>query len=131
MKPKPDFEPMFQADQKRRRRPIRGAAVIVIAIALSGMSLRAGPIPARRPASPLRPVLVQGGAANPQTGKTQAADRFVIAAPAELDRAMVVRARDDIDPAMVFNPETGRRRVMPNGPAPVIVAPAPGQAPPR
>jgi len=126
MKPKPNFEPMFEADRKRRRRPRRAAAAVVVVIVLSGLTLRAGPIPSRRATAPFRPVAFQGGAANRQAG-----DRFVIAAPSELDRTMVVRARDEIDPPMVFNPETGRRGLMPIGPAAAIVAPAPGQAPPR
>lgn len=134
MKPKPDFEPMFQADRKRRRRSMHAALAVVVVTTLSGLSLRAGPIPARRPTPPLRPVVpipggrvvIQGGAANPQVGRAPAVDRFVIAAPVELDRAMVVRARDDIDPGMAF-PEAGRRGSMLIGPAPAIV----GQAPPR
>src|SRR5262249_21433625 len=39
----------------------------------------------------------------------QARDPFVIIAPAEIDPGMVVRADPDLDAAMVFNPETGRR----------------------
>jgi hypothetical protein len=130
------FDPMFHADL-RRRWPIRSILPLMIVLALGGLALRAGPIPMRRQVSPPLqfapvpggPLRVQGGVANPQAGNRQPRDRFVIVAPAELDAAMVVRARDDIDPEMVFNPETRRRRLAPNGPAPVIVAPVPGHAP--
>jgi len=158
MKPRTYFDPMFHAEP-RRRRPIRSILALMIVLALGGLVLRAGPIPTRRQVSPplrvapvtggwtavptLRqvspplqfapvpggPLRVQGDVANPQARNRQPRDRFVIVAPAELDAAMVVRARDDIDPEMVFNPETRRRGLVPNGPAPVIVAPVPGHAP--
>jgi hypothetical protein len=136
MKPKTNFDPLFHTDL-RRRWPIRSIGALTIVLSLSGLALRAGPIPMRRQVSPplrVAPVpggqlRVQGNAANPQARSMQPLDRFVIVAPSELDAAMVVRARDDIDPEMVFNPETRRRGLAPNGPAPVIVAPVPGHAP--
>jgi hypothetical protein len=137
MKPKTDFDPMFQADLPRRRWPIRWIGASTIVLALSGLALRAGPIPPRRPVSPpsrLAPmpggwVAVQGGASNPRVGEMQPRDRFVIVAPAEIDPGMVVRAREDIDPEMVFNPDTRRRGSAPIVPAPVIVAPVTAPAP--
>ena len=127
MKPKTDFDPMFQVNRRRRYRPILVIGPIVTAVVLSGLVLRAGPIPSRQPGPNSRKValmpLVQrqgpGIVQNLPVRGTQPRDRFVIVAPAELDAAMVVRARADLDAAMVFNPETGRRGLVPGGPAPL------------
>ena len=134
MKPKSDFDPMFPSDIRRRTRPFRWIAAVLIVLAAGGLALRAGPIPPRRPGPrpqpmPVAPMPVPGGwmaaqqvpdPSNPPGLTFQPRDRFVIVAPAELDAAMVIRAREDIDPAMVFNPETRSRGSTPRWPAPVV-----------
>jgi hypothetical protein len=119
MKPKADFDPMFRSGPRRRHRTIAWIGLATIVMGVGGLSLRAGPLPLRPPVSRL-PI-----APNRAASAAQQPDRFVIVAPAELDAAMVVRARADIDPQMVFNPETRRRGSGPSDPAPVIIAPIP------
>ena len=134
MKPKSDFDPMFPSDIRRRTRPFPWIAAVLVVLAAGGLALRAGPIPPRRPGPRLRPLPVapmpapgggmafQGvpGPANPLGLTFLPRDRFVISAPAELDAAMVIRARDDIDPEMVYNPETRRRGSTPRELAPMV-----------
>jgi hypothetical protein len=128
MKPKPDFDPMFQANRRRGYRPILVIGLLMIVAALSGLVMGAGPIRARRPVSPPLQVApmpggyfaVQGSVPNTRPVRVQPRDRFVIVAPAEIDRAMVIRVRDDLDAAMVINPETGRRGSTPTVPAPAF-----------
>jgi hypothetical protein len=144
MKPDPDFDPKCRVKKWRRGYwPIRAIGSFMIAVALSGLMLRAWPIlprPSGPPAwkaapRPAVPVVVQGPVQTPPAGVARPPDRFVIVAPAEIDPEMVVRARDDIDPKMVFNPESGRRGPTPIDPAPAVnpyfpvpvAAPAPGE----
>lgn len=148
MKPDPDFDPKCRVKTWRRGYwPIRSIGSLMIVIALSGLMLRALPIPPRRPRPPAWkvaprlavPIVVQGPVRTPRARVAQPPDRFVIVAPAEIDPEMVVRAREDIDPEMVFNPETGRRGATPISPAPAvnpyfpgpIPIPAPGEPRPR
>lgn len=137
MKPKADFEPEFWTHASRPRRPAFWAAAALVALGLSGLVLRAGPIPARAPA--VVPVLVaripagriigRPSVVNPAVPSAQPTDPFVIVAPAEIDPKMVVRARPDIDPEMVVHPESLRHGTIPIVPGPGPVLPAPGGAP--
>lgn len=137
MKPRPCFDPMFPADQRRWCCPLLWVAAAIVATAVSGLPSLAGPTPRQRRVAPLVPVAApipggwiaaQGGGAIPQVEIAQPRDRFVIAAPAEIDPSMVLRARDDIDPKMVFNPDARQPVSTPNGRAPIIVSPGPGRA---
>jgi hypothetical protein len=118
MNPKLDFDPMFRTGRRPWFRPLRWIGAVLIVAALGGLTLRAGPIPKRRPTSP-----VLQGAPNAQSRVLPPRDPFVIVAPAELDAAMVIRPRDDLDARMVINPTTRRRG---SAPAP---SPAPGSMP--
>jgi hypothetical protein len=140
MRPKKDVDPMFQVDRRRRFRPIVTIGALAIVAAVSGLSLRAGPIPSRRSGTfpgriapmPAGPMAIQGPVQNPRAGAMQPRDHFVIVAPAELDTAMVVRAREDLDVEMVVDPETWRRRSHPTGPATAVspyMIPGPVPAP--
>jgi hypothetical protein len=141
MKPKIDCDPLFESNGRRRYGPIRSIGLLLIAVALSGVALRAGPIPAPRPGP--RPVVIapmsrgalvlQGPVQNSPIRVVQRPDRFLIRAREDIDPKMVVRARPDIDPEMVFNPETGRRGFTPIDPAsainPYFAVPVPIPAP--
>jgi hypothetical protein len=122
MKPKRDFDPMFPTNRRPWYRPLRWIAAVLFVTALGGLTLRAGPIPKRHPTSP-----VLQGAPNAQSRVLPPRDPFVIVAPAELDAAMVIRPRDDIDARMVINPHTHRRGAtpgsMPEGYRPVPSSP--------
>jgi hypothetical protein len=75
---------------------------VVLCATLAGMGKRAEKV-RRYPASV--PGVVADGQARPIVAVPP--DRFVIEAPAELDRPMVVAAPSGIDEAMVFNPGAG------------------------
>ncbi len=104
MKPKLDFDPMLRTNRQPWYRPLRWIGAVLIVAALGALTLRAGPIPKRRPVSP-----VLQGAPSTQSRVLPPRDPFVIVAPAELDAAMVIRPRDDLDARMVINPSTRRR----------------------
>ena len=136
MKPKTTFDPMFHAE-RRRPLPIRSIGPLMIVLTLSGLALRAGPIPRRRPGRgpcgsrrcPGRDP-GSGGRRQPQArSPLPPQDRFVIVAPAEIDPAMVVPTRADLDEEMVFNPDTGRRGSAPADPDPANAEPLPDPAP--
>jgi hypothetical protein len=116
MKPKTEFDPMFQADGRRRRGLIRSIGALMVVLTLSGLAvLAAAPPPRARGPVTARQVLT-----------VQPHDQFMIVAPPELDAAMVVRARADLDAEMVVNPEMQRR-----GSAPIRPAPGPGLSVPK
>jgi hypothetical protein len=145
MKTKKDFDPMFHAERRRGSRRIGRIGALTIVAAMSGMGLRAGPIPPRRvgPSSvriapmPTGSRAFQGPARSPEGGVMPSRDPFMIVAPADLDPRMVVRAREDLDVEMVVNPETWRRGSMVTEPAPAVVrysprpVPAPAPVDPR
>jgi hypothetical protein len=135
MKPKLDFDPMFRTNRRPWYRPLRWIGAVLIVATLGALTLRAGPIPKRRPVSPVlqgaaipgRSFVAQGAVPNTQVRVVTPHDPFVIVAPAELDAAMVIRPRDDLDARMVINPSTRRRGSapgsMPEGYRPVPSSP--------
>ena len=132
MKPKPDFDPMFQAEPARWYWPIRSIGQLMIVVALSGLALCGRADPARRPdvaACGLArcPAVDRGSRARRpvQRRRRDAAARSVRdrRSPRRSTPTWSCRPARDLDEAMVFNPgtraEARRRR-----------DPAPGRRPP-
>jgi hypothetical protein len=137
MKPRTNFDPMFQTDGQPPL-PLRSIGLLMIVLALGVSALRAGPIPRRRPASrPSRVAPVPGARvpapspfANPRASSPLAPqDQFFAVAPAEVDPAMVVQARADLDEGMLFNPDTRRRGPASADPDPAGAEPLPDPGP--
>jgi hypothetical protein len=109
----------------RMRTASIGALMVVVVLSALAMGV-APPLGGR--------TRVRGPVATVPVPAVQPRDRFVIVAPADLDPAMVVQARADLDVPMVFDPETRRQGSVPMGLAPAagpwvqqrLPAPAPG-----
>lgn len=125
MTPKANGDPLFPADSRRCRLLVR-IGMAATAAMLGTFSLRAVPAWARPPAGPPAVALPV-----PMASVPRASDRFVITAPARLDSAMVVKAREDLDPQMVLRPEVRHRGRAPADPVRILVRPLPAGVPAR
>ena len=147
MKPKPEHDPERPSSSRRWSWRIRSIGQLMIVIALIGLALSVVPLRTQAPAPGVlkfrgvrgRRAMLPGSIGRLPAEVRQARDRFVIVAPAAIDPGMVVQADPDLDAAMVFNPETGRRGTLPGDQAPrsrpvepeAIPEPAPGEPTPR
>lgn len=136
MKFKLACDPLDWPEPRRPRRLIGLLAALLSATTLGGLALRAAQVPDEDPGRPIRRMLRppmrsgpdQVAPGNLRLVPSRAADRFVIEAPAELDRKMVLQAPADLDAEMVINPETGRWRAPGGGPARNLAPRVPGAA---
>ncbi len=136
MKATVKVESMFAGDERRGIRPIVMLGILAIVLASGALALQAQAVDGQdgRPQPPVRVPAprdrdarhsqrsLSPGAIRPPIA-TRARDRFVVAAPAGVDPKMVVKAPSDLDAAMVFDRETGRRGQAPGG-----VRPSPGSS---
>lgn len=136
MKPQVKVEPMFAGEKRRGIRPMVMLGILAIVLASGVLALQAQaideqdgrqpplvpiPVPRDRDARRSPRSLPPGAIRPPLAGRTR--DRFMVEALAEVDPKMVVKAPSDLDAAMVFDRETGRRGQAPGG-----VRPSPGSS---
>ncbi len=116
MKPKVPFDPEFAANLRRWYWPIRSIGLLMMVVALGGLTLWAAPIerggkasrvPNLRRVPPGR-AATRGPLRSTQAQVDRPRDRFVIMARPDIDQAMVIRA-PEIDAGMVVHPGTPGR----------------------
>ncbi|MGO9471125.1 MAG: hypothetical protein ACLQIB_28620 [Isosphaeraceae bacterium] len=147
MRSKPDIDPDGPARSQRRLWPIRSIRQLMVVVAASGMLLAGAVTMARQPLSStigrvlgfptpttmpprLAMVPVPRTAVQPDVFPPQPRDHSVIIIPESIDRGMVVRAPEWIDPKMVFTPSGGGWQPEQGGlPAPRAKGPAPEAGP--
>jgi hypothetical protein len=141
MKPKPCFDPDFDANPRRRSRPARSVGPLAIVVIFFGLTLAAmaGRAARQAPGAPAYLIVAHDPTAIQQPGQDyfgtalQARDRepFVIMAPAGIDPEMVTPAPAGIDPAMVVHPGNAIMPQAPTAPQLAPVVPFPGLNPSR